>query len=497
MSNSSNLANGASGRGVFTEPQGLAAFKGSRLAVDFAGIKSPNPFWLASAPPSNCGEQVMRAFDAGWGGAVWKTIGAPVQNVSSRYSSIDWNGQRMMGLNNIELISDRPIEVNLREITEVKKRYPKHAVIASLMVESNREAWHTVVAQAEDAGADGLELNFGCPHGMSERGMGSAVGQVPEYAEMITAWVKERARTPVIVKLTPNISDIRVVARAAKRGGADALSAINTINSITGIDLDTFTPRPYVAGKSSHGGYCGPAVKPIALNMIQQVMSDVDAALPMSGIGGIANWKDAAEFILLGSGTVQVCTAAMHYGYRIVEDMIDGLQHWMEEKGFASINDFRGLSIAKVTEWKHLDLNYKTVAHIDEAKCIGCDLCYTACWDGAHQCIHVDRVSGVVDGPVEMHRTPASVEASSRSRIAETPVNRADIVSAFRGPDHGPYATPLARIPRVDETECVGCNLCSLVCPVEECITMVEVDTGRVPETWDERSRLAGQGATC
>jgi len=467
------------------------------LEVDFAGIKSPNPFWLASAPPTNCGEQVMRAFDAGWGGAVWKTIGAPVQNVSSRYSSIDWNGQRMMGLNNIELISDRPIEVNLREIAEVKKRYPKHAVIASLMVESNREAWHTIVAQSEDAGADGLELNFGCPHGMSERGMGSAVGQVPEYAEMITAWVKERARTPVIVKLTPNISDIRVVARAAKRGGADALSAINTINSITGIDLDTFTPRPYVAGKSSHGGYCGPAVKPIALNMIQQVMSDVDAALPMSGIGGIANWKDAAEFILLGSGTVQVCTAAMHYGYRIVEDMIDGLQHWMEEKGFASIDDFRGLSIAKVTEWKHLDLNYKIVAHIDEAKCIGCDLCYTACWDGAHQCIHVDRVSGVVDGPVEMHRIPASVEASSRSRIVETPVNRADIVSAFRGPDHGPYATPLARIPRVDETECVGCNLCSLVCPVEECITMVEVDTGRAPETWDERSRRAGQGATC
>ncbi len=467
------------------------------LEVNFAGIKSPNPFWLASAPPTNCGEQVMRAFDAGWGGAVWKTIGAPVQNVSSRYSSIDWNGQRMMGLNNIELISDRPIEVNLREITEVKKRYPKHAVIASLMVESNREAWHTIVAQSEDAGADGLELNFGCPHGMSERGMGSAVGQVPEYAEMITAWVKERARTPVIVKLTPNISDIRVVARAAKRGGADALSAINTINSITGIDLDTFTPRPHVAGKSSHGGYCGPAVKPIALNMIQQVMSDVDAALPMSGIGGIANWKDAAEFILLGSGTVQVCTAAMHYGYRIVEDMIDGLQHWMEEKGFASIDDFRGLSIAKVTEWKHLDLNYKIVAHIDKAKCIGCDLCYTACWDGAHQCIHVDRVSGVVDGPVEMHRIPASVEAASRCRIAETPVNRADIVSAFRGPDHGPYATPLARIPRVDETECVGCNLCSLVCPVEECITMVEVDTGRAPETWDERSRLAGQGATC
>src|SRR6201998_2168882 len=256
------------------------------LSIEFAGIKSPNPFWLASAPPTNTGEQIMRAFDAGWGGAVWKTIGAQVTNTCSRYSSIDWNGQRMMGLNNIELISDRPIEVNLREITEVKRRYPKHSVIASLMVESRREAWHEIVQQSEDAGADGLELNFGCPHGMSERGMGSAVGQVPEYAEMITAWVKEAARTPVLVKLTPNISDIRVVARAAKQGGADAVSAINTINSITGIDLDTFTPRPNVDGKSSHGGYCGPAVKPIALNMVQQVAADI--AIPISGIGGIA-----------------------------------------------------------------------------------------------------------------------------------------------------------------------------------------------------------------
>ena len=223
-----------------TEAQPLAD-----LTTNFArGIRCPNPFWLASAPPTNCGEQIMRAFDAGWGGAVWKTIGEPITNVSSRYSSVDWAGQRMMGLNNIELISDRPIEVNLREIAEVKKRYPKHAVIASLMVESKRETWHEMVKRAEDAGADGLELNFGCPHGMSERGMGSAVGQVPEYAQMITEWVKEAARTPVLVKLTPNITDIRVVARAAKRAEADGLSAINTINSITGIDLDTFEPRP-------------------------------------------------------------------------------------------------------------------------------------------------------------------------------------------------------------------------------------------------------------
>src|SRR2546427_10347950 len=251
------------------------------LRTNFAGIDSPNPFWLASGPPTNTYGQVAKAFDQGWGGAVWKTIGEPIINVFSRYGSVDLGQNRMMGFNNIELISDRPIAENLKEIAEVKRNYPKHAVIASLMVESEREAWHEMVKQTEDTGADGIELNFGCPHGMSERGMGSAVGQVPEYCEQITAWVKEKARTPVIVKLTPNISDIRIPARAAKRGGADALSAINTINSITSIDLDTFQPSPNVDGKSSHGGYCGPAVKPIALNMVQQIEADPASALPL------------------------------------------------------------------------------------------------------------------------------------------------------------------------------------------------------------------------
>ena len=465
------------------------------LSVVFAGkIHSPNPFWLASAPPTNCGEQVMRAFDAGWGGAVWKTLGEPITNVSSRYSSVDLNGQRMMGLNNIELITDRPLDVNLREIAAVKKRYPKHAVIASLMVESKREAWHKIVQQSEDAGADGLELNFGCPHGMSERGMGSAVGQVPEYAEMITSWVKEKAHTPVLVKLTPNITDIRTVARAAKRGGADGLSAINTINSITGIDLDTLAPRPNVDGKSSHGGYCGPAVKPIALNMVQQVQSDPDAALPLSGIGGISDWRDAAEFILLGCGTVQICTAVMHYGYRIIDDLTDGLANWMQEKGFARIADFQGGSLAKVEEWKHLNLNYKIVARIHEEKCIGCELCYTACWDGAHQCIHLDRLASHNGSghAGSAHVTPAMHEAHSRGVISVTPIPKLDYAAGDRHAKE-PYATPLARIPRVDENECVGCNLCLLVCPVENCITMERVDTNVPAQSWAQRTAAAPQ----
>ena len=319
------------------------------LTTNFCGITSPNPFWLASAPPTNTGDQVLRAFDAGWGGAVWKTLGEPIVNVSSRYSSVDLGGVRMMGLNNIELITDRPLEKNFAEIAAVKRRFPGHALIVSLMVESRREAWHDIVRRAEDTGADGLELNFGCPHGMSERGMGAAVGQVPDYTCQIVQWVKEVARTPVIVKLTPNITDISYPARAARRGGADAVSLINTINSITSVDLDRLVPRPVVGRASAHGGYCGPAVKPIALNMVSQVAQDAEVGIPISGIGGISDWKDAAEFIALGATTVQICTAVMHYGFRIIDDLCDGLSRYLDQKGMASVAALHESSAARPT----------------------------------------------------------------------------------------------------------------------------------------------------
>src|SRR6202041_1277728 len=268
------------------------------LGIKFCGIQSPNPFWLASAPPTNTGAQIHRAFEAGWGGAVWKTIGAPVLNVSNRYGAWSFGRQRMLAINNVELISDRPIEVNLREIGEAKRAWPDRAVVVSAMVEASPEAWHDVIGRIEDTGADGIELNYGCPHGMSERGMGAAVGQVPEYCEEITGWVMDVAKIPVIVKLTPNISDIVMPARAAVAAGANALSLINTLNSIIGVDLDTLEITPNIGGKGGHGGYAGPVVKPIALNMLAALGRDSAVAnsnLPISGMGGISTWRDAAE----------------------------------------------------------------------------------------------------------------------------------------------------------------------------------------------------------
>src|SRR4029077_10856490 len=252
------------------------------------------------------------------------------------------------------------------------------------------EAWHDVIRRIQDTGADGIELNYGCPHGMSERGMGSAVGQVPEYCEEITGWVMQVAKIPVIVKLTPNISNIVMPARAAVAAGADALSLINTINSIIGVDLDTFQIVPNIGGKGGHGGYAGPAVKPVALNMLSALGTDSvvsESKLPISGMGGISTWSDAAEFLLLGASSLQVCSAVMHYGFGVVEDLCDGLSNWMDEKGFASVSDVVGQSLNRVADFNSFDLSFRAVAGIDQQKCIRSTLCYVACNDTAHQCI--------------------------------------------------------------------------------------------------------------
>jgi dihydropyrimidine dehydrogenase (NAD+) subunit PreA len=409
------------------------------LTCKIGGVTSPNPFWLASAPPTDKEYNVVRAFQAGWGGVVWKTLGEdgpPVVNVSSRYGAMNYNGTKLAGLNNIELITDRPLDVNLKEIERVKKNWPDRALVVSLMVPCEENAWEKILKRVETTGCDGVELNFGCPHGMSERGMGSAVGQVPEYIKDVTTWCKKHTKMPVFVKLTPNITNILHPARAAVEGGADAVSLINTINSITGVDLDLMSPEPVVNGVGAHGGYCGPAVKPIALCMVGEIARDPACKkIPISGIGGVSTWRDAAEFISLGAGSVQVCTAAMHYGFKIVEDMIEGLSNWMDDKGYKNLEAFRGRAVPNYKNWQDLDMNYEIKAKIHEDKCIQCGLCHIACEDTSHQAIRAEKKDG-------------------------------------------------KRIYSVINDECVGCNLCLHVSPVDGCITMERVDNGKPYMTW-------------
>ncbi len=403
------------------------------LSTVFAGIRSPNPFWLASAPPTDKAYNVNRAFEAGWGGVVWKTLGEdgpPIVNVSGpRYGALHTPDRRLIGLNNIELITDRDLHLNLREIKEVKRNWPDRAMVVSLMVPCEEQAWKSILPLVEDTGADGVELNFGCPHGMSERGMGAAVGQVPEYIEMVTAWCKQYSKLPVIVKLTPNITDIRHPARAAKKGGADAVSLINTINSIMGVDPDSLTMSPSTGGMGSHGGYCGPAVKPIALNMVAEIARDKETAgLPISGIGGVGTWRDALDYLALGAGNVQVCTAAMVHGFKIVQEMQSGLSNYMDDKGFSSVSDIVGKALPTVSAWQFLNLQHITKAVINQDSCIQCGRCHIACEDTSHQAITASK-----DGK---------------------------------------------RYFEVKEEECVGCNLCVIACPVPECITLRDLAPG-------------------
>lgn len=411
------------------------------LHCTIAGIDSINPFWLASAPPTDKKYNVVRAFEAGWAGVVWKTVGIdpPVINMSSRYGAhLDAN-RRAIGINNIELISDRPLAVNLREIREVRKEWPDHVIIGSIMAPVEEKYWKQLAEQLAEAGVHGIELNLGCPHGMCERGMGSAIGQVPEMIENTTRWVKQAVDIPVFTKLTPNITNILWAAEAAAKGGADAVALINTVNSIVGVDLDLMAPNPTVDGKGSHGGYCGAAVKPIALNMVAEIARNPETAhLHISGIGGITTWRDAAEFLSLGANALQVCTAAMLYGFRVVEDMTDGLSQWMDEKGYKSVAEFTRKATPNVKDWNELNMNYDVKALINPDLCIECGRCHIACEDTSHQAIRME----------DNHKG--------------------------------------GKLFRVVDEDCVGCNLCYHACPVPDCITMVPVENGKPYMTWPE-----------
>jgi len=407
------------------------------LSSEFLGIKSPNPFWLASAPPTDKAYNVNRAFEAGWGGAVWKTLGEdpPVVNVNGpRYATNYGNDRRVIGFNNIELITDRPLSVNLKEMRQIKRDWPDRALVASVMLAMEEDVWARLVPMIEATGADAFELNFGCPHGMSERGMGAAVGQVPEYIQMATEWCKKYASIPVIVKLTPNVTSILPPARAAKAAGADGVSLINTINSIMRVNYDTLTMYPSTDGMGSHGGYCGPGAKPIALHMIAEIARTPDTAdIPISGIGGITDWRDAVDHLALGARNVQICTAAMVYGFKIIDDLTDGLSNFLDEKGMAHVSDLVGKAVPSVTDWQYLNLNHIEKASINQDLCISCGRCHVVCEDVSHQAI------------------THTVNGERRFEV-------------------------------IDE-ECVGCNLCVSICPVDGCITMQQMTSGTDPRT--------------
>jgi dihydropyrimidine dehydrogenase (NAD+) subunit PreA len=389
------------------------------LSVRFAGLELMNPFMLASAPPAATGEMIRRAFEAGWAGAVTKTIALePAEDVEPRLARLAV-GSRTIGLENIELISQRDLEAWVKDIEAIKRQYPDHILFASLMAAVVRDEWHALIKRVEEAGVDGLELNFGCPHGMPEKGMGSVQGQDPAIASQITRWAKEVATVPVMVKLTPNVTDIVQIGKACEEAGADAISAINTVSVLIGIDLDHLEPLPSVAGTSAFGGYSGPAVKPVGLRCIAQLAKET--TVPLSGIGGVGSWQDAAEYIVVGASAVQVCTAVMFGGYKIVEKMKKGLSAYMDEKGFESVAQMRGHLLPKITAHEELDFAHKVTATIDEALCSKCGLCHTACRDGGWQ----------------------AIEMESRKVY-----------------------------PRVVMEKCDGCSLCLQVCPVEGCISM-------------------------
>ena len=396
------------------------------LSVEFCGVKFPNPFVLAAAPPTDKGEMIARGFEAGWGGAVVKTLGlehVEVDLVSPMMAGLSYEDKNLIGLENIDLISDRDINEALGEIPDLKRDYPDNVVIVSMMAGTEAE-WTEIAKRVEGAGADMIECSFSCPHGMPERGMGSAVGQDADLTFERAQWVVDAVDIPVLIKLTPNVTDMRPVAAKVKEAGAAGITCINTVKGLIGFDLDTFAPIPSVNGQSTEGGYSGPAIKPIALRFVADVAKDVQ--IPVAGVGGVVTWKDAVEFLLAGAGIVQVCTAVMRYGYDIVEELNEGLAFYLEDKGLTSPMELIGKGLGGLVSHEALSRQHKVISSVDENLCIGCGACVIACRDGGHQALE------------------------------------------FGGEEAG----ELARVPVVDDEKCIGCGFCESVCPVDGCLSM-------------------------
>ena len=377
------------------------------LEIDFCGIHCENPFFLASSAVCTSYEMVARAFEAGWGGVYFKTVCMEdIQEVSPRFDAIRRESRAFVGFRNMEQLSENPLEVDIDIMKRLKRDYPSKIVIASVMGKDEQE-WIRLAQMMEEAGLDAVELNFSCPQ-MRYAGMGSDVGQDPEQVLVLTGLVKRAVHIPVIAKMTPNVSSMTPVATAAYFAGADAISAINTIKSVT------VTERSEIAGKRMVSGYSGRAVRPIAQRFIAEIgMDPILRGRQISGIGGITLWHDALEFIQLGCQNVQVCTAIMEFGQRIVDDLKWGLQNYMRERGVQSLSELVGEELPKFATPESADRTTIVYPVVDRSQCIGCGRCYVSCSDGGHQALSF-------------------------------------------GED---------RKPRLNGAKCVGCHLCSLVCP--------------------------------
>jgi len=395
------------------------------LSIEFCGVKCENPFFLSSSPVGNNYEMCAKALEAGWGGIVFKTVGVFIPNeVSPRFCDMGKESTPFVGFKNMEQIAEHPLDFNLEQMRLLKKNYPNKVLIASIMGE-NEEEWTKLAKLVTEAGADIIECNFSCPQ-MTTSAMGSDVGQNPELVKKYSSAVRRGTHLPFLAKMTPNIGNMETSAIAAIEGGATGISAINTVKCITGVDFDKLVGLPIVNGKSSISGYSGKAVKPIALRFIAQLAKEPKLKnVPISGIGGIETWEDALEFIMLGSSNIQVTTAIMQYGYRIVEDMISGISYFMEEKGIDKLQDLVGVALNNMVPAENLDRDYKVYPDFSEDKCVGCGRCYISCYDGAHQAIKWDEEK---------------------------------------------------RKPSLNKDNCVGCHLCSLVCPIQGCITKGELE---------------------
>ena len=384
-----------------------------RLKCDLCGIPLENPFLLSSSVVASSYDMCARAFEAGWAGVCFKTVCTlDIHEASPRFSAVTGSDGSIIGFKNIEQLSDHSVAENMEIFRRLKKEYPTKFILASIMGQNEAE-WGELARLCEENGADAVELNFSCPN-MAEGGLGSDIGQVPELVEKFTRAAKQACRIPVLAKLTPNVAVMSPAAEAAKRGGADGIAAINTIKSITGVNLHTFVAAPSVHGKSAPGGYSGNAVKPIALRFIAELGQNPELKdLHISAMGGIETWQDAMEFILLGGGSIQVTTAVMQYGYRIIDDLKAGMNLYLAEKGFGSVKEAIGLGLDTLSETTDaLERDTVVYPQFVRERCIGCGRCAVSCADGGHQAISLDE----------------------------------------------------NRRPMLDGKRCVGCHLCILVC---------------------------------